>query len=106
MSKAENASGYLITISTDLYGSQDSARIILADSLETLSAGEYKDIYSDYFAGGGTPYALSFIDGSWYLTEHRLPDHAIWRFELEFGDGEAQNGSSAPVDITNVTPVY
>ena len=106
VSKAENASGYLITISTDLYGSQDSARIILADSLEALSAGEYKDIYSDYFAGGGTPYALSFIDGSWYLTEHRLPDHAIWRFELEFEPEVAQDSNAGTVEIRNVTPVY
>ncbi|MBO5495905.1 MAG: hypothetical protein J5967_00750, partial [Oscillospiraceae bacterium] len=115
-SDTENAAGYLVTISTDLYGNQDCARIVLADSLEALSAGDYEDIYNRHFAGGGTPYALSFADRHWYLTEHRLPDHAIWRFDVGYGkeeapDGEDTDGADTPApsahaEIRDAVPVY
>lgn len=79
---------YYITISTDNYGSQDAATIIRCTSLDALISGDYEDIYSN-FVGGGTPYSITSIDGDYYLCEHRLPAHAIWRFDVE--DNELKN---------------
>ena len=73
---------FYITVSTDLSGSQDAATIIRTHSLTDLSAGKYTDLYQKYFVGGGTPYYLGCIDGTFYLTEHRLQDHAIWQFHI------------------------
>lgn len=84
---------YYITISTDITGDQDYATMIRAKDLSDLAAGNYEDVY-DNFIGGGTPYYLSQIDDTWYLTEHRLPGHSIWSFQIQ--DNE----------ITSVTSVY
>ena len=73
---------YYITVSTDLYGNQDYATLIRTKSLEDLSAGKYEDIYSQYFIGGGTPYNISQVDDTYFLTEHRLKDHSIWSFKV------------------------
>ncbi len=70
-----------ITISTDITGSQDCATIIRTKNLKNLSRGKYEDIYEN-FIGGGTPYYISVIDNSYYLTEHRIPGHAIWKFDI------------------------
>lgn len=86
---------WYITVSTDLSGSQDAATILRTDSLESLEAGDYEDIYAEYFEGGGTPYYLGEIDGHWYLTEHRLTDHAIWQFDVD------ESG-----EITDVKSIY
>ena len=72
---------YYITISTDINGSQDSATIVRTDNLSGLSEGNYEDIY-EYFIGGGTPYYITQIDDTFYLTEHRIPGHSIWRFRV------------------------
>ena len=56
--------------------------------------GEYEDIYSEYFVGGGTPYYISEVDDTYFLTEHRLADHGIWSFKIKNND------------ITEVTPLY
>ena len=79
---------YYIMVSTDLYGSQDSAGLLRTDSLQHLSEGIWENIYQEYFVGGGTPYCMSLIDGKWYLTEHRLPEHALWEFEIQNGNIE------------------
>lgn len=84
---------YYITISTDVTGNQDYATVLRVKDLGDLSAGSYEDVYH-YFIGGGTPYYITMIEDSWYLTEHRLPGHSIWRFQIL--DNE----------ITNVTSVY
>ena len=84
---------YYITISTDITGNQDYAGMIRVKNLKDLSQGAYEDVYS-YFIGGGTPYYMTMIDDCWYLTEHRLPGHSIWRFQVI--DNE----------ITNVTSIY
>lgn len=84
---------YYITISTDITGNQDYATVLRVKDLGDLSAGSYEDVYH-YFIGGGTPYYITMIEDSWYLTEHRLPGHSIWRFQIL--DNE----------ITNVTSVY
>ena len=46
------------------------------------------------FIGGGTPYYISEVDVKYYMTEHRLPGHSLWRFEVE-GD-----------ELQNITPIY
>lgn len=84
---------YYITISTDSSGNQDYASIIRVKDLKDLAAGSYEDVYH-HFIGGGTPYYLSMIEECWYLTEHRIPGHSIWRFQVI--DNE----------IANVTSIY
>ena len=73
---------YYVSVSTDTAGSQDYATIVKAASLSDLSQGKYEDIYSKYFVGGGTPYYISNVDDTFFLTEHRLKDHSIWSFEV------------------------
>lgn len=85
---------FYITVSTDLYGNQDYATIIRAKSLEDLSKGNYEDIYSNYFIGGGTPYNISQVDDTYFLTEHRLKGHSIWSFQVQGGE------------VENVTSIY
>lgn len=84
---------YYITISTDITGNQDYATIIRTKGLDQLIGGEYEDVY-DNFIGGGTPYYITGIEDTWYLTEHRLPGHSIWSFQVT--DNE----------ITNVKTLY
>ena len=85
---------YYISVSTDKTGAQDVATIVRTKSLEDLAAGNYEDIYSTYFEGGGTPYYISSVDDTYFLTEHRLLDHSVWSFKVE--DNE----------ITDVQPVF
>lgn len=73
---------FYITVSTDLYGSQDYATMLRVRDLKELSAGQWEDIYSS-FVGGGTPYYISAFDGHYYLTEHRIPGHSVWQFDVE-----------------------
>lgn len=84
---------YYITVSTDADFNQDYATFIRTKDLRSLAGGEYEDIYS-YFIGGGTPYYITSFDGHYYLTEHRLPGHSVWQFDVE------DNA------IINVIPVY
>ena len=84
---------FYITISTDACGNQDYATIIRTEDLRDLVSGGYEDIY-EWFIGGGTPYYISEVDGSYYMTEHRIPGHSLWRFEAE---GES---------IRNITEIY
>lgn len=82
---------FYITVSTDIAGNQDYATILRTRDLSGLMNGDYEDIY-EYFIGGGTPYYMTQIDNEWYLTEHRLPGHALWRFRVtdnEITDVEA-----------------
>ncbi len=90
----------IVTVSTDLAGSQDAATILTSDSLEDLSEGKWTDIYDDYFVGGGTPYYVNLVDGRYYLTEHRLTDHAIWSFDAETND------TVGSVNISDVKALY
>ena len=86
--------GFLITISTDKSGAQDKATIVQTDSLEALSKGKYTDVYADHFIGGGTPYYISNVDDTFFLTEHRIKGHSIWSFKVD------------DKDITDVTAIY
>lgn len=74
---------YYFSISTDLSGSQDVATIVRAHDIDDLKSGNYEDIYSKYFVGGGTPYYISNVDDTYFLTEHRLTDHQIWSFKVK-----------------------
>ncbi len=75
---------FYITISTDAMWDQDYATIIRCRKLEDLAKGEYEDIY-DSFIGGGTPYYITSFDNAYYMTEHRIPGHSIWRFNVDNG---------------------
>ena len=77
---------YYITVSTDITGNQDYATIVRTDSLEDLAEGKFEDIYSRYFVGGGTPYYITKVDDTYYLTEHRLASHSIWSFKVKDGE--------------------
>ena len=77
---------FYITVSTDITGNQDYATLIRTSSLDDLSKGNYEDIYSQYFVGGGTPYNISKVDDTYFLTEHRLQGHSIWSFKVESGE--------------------
>ena len=84
---------FYITISTDITGNQDYATMIRVKNLKDLESGSYEDVYHN-FIGGGTPYYITQVDDTWYLTEHRLPGHSIWSFEVKDNT------------ITNVTTLY
>lgn len=84
---------YYITISTDAAGNQDYATMIRTRKLSDLEKGNYEDVYSN-FIGGGTPYYITQIEDTFYLTEHRLPGYSVWSFQVT--DNE----------ITNVKSVY
>ena len=79
LTTAEGA--YYITVSTDITGNQDYATMIRTESLSGLADGNYEDVYAN-FIGGGTPYYISLIDSTYYLTEHRIPGHAVWKFRI------------------------
>lgn len=84
---------YYITVSTDADGNQDYATLLRTRRLSDLAKGNYEDVYH-YFVGGGTPYYITRIEDTWYLTEHRLPGHSIWSFHVQDNT------------ITDVTPIY
>ena len=72
---------FYITISTDIAGNQDYATMIRTDDLSKLAEGSYEDVYA-HFIGGGTPYYITSFDNTYYLTEHRIPGHAVWQFRI------------------------
>lgn len=73
---------YYITVSTDINGNQDYATILRTRDLSSLAEGDYENMY-EYFIGGGTPYYITKLDNIYYLTEHRLPGHSVWSFQVE-----------------------
>ena len=74
---------YYITVSTDVTGNQDAATMLRTDSLYKLKEKDYEVIYDTYFEGGGTPYNIFKVEDTFYLTEHRLPAHAIWSYRID-----------------------
>lgn len=72
---------FYITVSTDITGNQDYATMIRTKELSHLMEEMYEDVYH-HFIGGGTPYYITAIDDAYYLTEHRLPGHSVWRFQV------------------------
>ena len=84
---------FYITVSTDSNGNQDYATLLRVRDLDALCAGDYEDVYQN-FIGGGTPYYITKIEDTWYLTEHRVPGHSIWSFKVDDNN------------ITNVISIY
>lgn len=74
---------FYITVSTDVTMNQDYATLLRVRDLRELSSGNYEDLYETYFLGGGTPYYMTSFDGRFYLTEHRIPGHSVWEFEIQ-----------------------
>ena len=72
---------FYITVSTDIAGNQDAATMVRTEDLSQLTEGACEDVYAN-FIGGGTPYYITHIDNSYYLTEHRIPGHAVWKLSL------------------------
>lgn len=72
---------FYLTISTDITGNQDYATIVRAEKLGGLIKGEYEDI-NENFMGGGTPYYITNFDNAFFMTQHRLPGHSVWRFQV------------------------
>jgi len=72
---------YYITVSTDIAGNQDYATMIRTKKLSGLKKRKYEEVYH-HFVGGGTPYYITEFDNAYYLTEHRLPGHSVWSFQV------------------------
>ncbi len=86
---------YYMTISTDVHYDQSAATMIRTEDLHGLMSGDYEDIYSKYFFGGGTPYNMTKVGDTLYLTENRLTDLYIWSYKVDENDA-----------ITDVTCLY
>lgn len=85
---------YYITVSTDIYGGTDCRTILRTDSLDHLHMGEFEDMYYT-FTVDGTPYNISQIDDTYYLTIHRW---SMGPMIVSFGVENNQ--------IVNLTEVY
>lgn len=68
---------YYLTISTDANENQDYATIIRTKDLHSLAEGEYEDIYEQFGLDKGTPYFISQIDGTYYMSHHRTAQNII-----------------------------
>lgn len=79
---------YYITVSTDNQENQDGATIIRTDSLDSLSEGEYEDIYDQFGVSGGTPYYITEIEDRYYLAHHRTSENII-AFDID--DNKIEN---------------
>lgn len=71
---------YYITVSTGTDGSQTDATLLRTKDPALLSAGGYETIY-DLFETQGTPYYISRIGNTFYLTNHRS-SKGIWQFQI------------------------
>lgn len=71
---------YYLTVSTDKIGNQ-AGTIIRTKDLSSLKDGKYEDIYKD-FAGKGTPYFITKVDDSYYLTESNSNSHFLYSFNV------------------------
>lgn len=45
-------------------------------------------------SAAGPPYYITSFDGHFYLTEHRIPGHSVWQFDVEENE------------IVNVVPIF
>lgn len=80
LSKIQNY--FYITVSTDINGNADYATFIRVRNLDQLADNSFESLYS-YFTQGGTPYYISYFDGSYFLTQHcMIPGTGVWRFQV------------------------
>lgn len=73
---------FYITVSTDIAGNAEYANFIRVQDLAQLADASPESLYSD-FTQGGTPYYISFFDGSYFLTQHcMIPGTGVWQFQI------------------------
>lgn len=73
---------FYITVSTDIAGNAEYANFIRVQDLAQLTDASPESLYSD-FTQGGTPYYISFFDGSYFLTQHcMIPGTGVWQFQI------------------------
>lgn len=74
---------FLITVSTDLQYNLQSSTVVRAQHLEDFALGNYENLYN-LFGNNGTPYYISYFDGSYYMIhENAAPN--IYRFHAKNG---------------------
>lgn len=84
ISKIENC--FYITVSTDITGNPAYATLIRVQDLDSLADTPPESLYA-HFTEGGTPYYISFFDGSYFLTQHcMMPGTGVWRFRVSGGE--------------------
>ena len=74
---------FLVTVSTDLQYNLQYSTVVRAQHLEDFALGNYEDLYN-LFGNNGTPYYISYFDGSYYMIhENAAPN--IYRFHAKNG---------------------
>ena len=68
---------FYLTVSTDDKENQDYATIVRTKNLAGLKNGDYEDIYDTFGLEKGTPYYITEIDGTYYMTHHRTSENVI-----------------------------
>ena len=68
---------FYLTVSTDDKENQDYATIVRTKNLAGLIDGDYEDIYDTFGLEKGTPYYITEIDGTYYMTHHRTSENVI-----------------------------
>lgn len=71
---------YYFTVSTDTNYNQNTATLLRTTDLHSLENGLYEDIFH-YFKNEGTPYYITQINNTYYLTNHRTKV-GIWSFRI------------------------
>lgn len=80
ISKIQNY--FYITVSTDITGNADYATFIRVQDLGQLADNSVESLYS-YITQGGTPYYITYFDGSFFLTQHCMnPGTGVWQFQI------------------------
>ena len=75
---------FFVTVSTDRQYNPGTSTAIRVKSLADLASGNYENLYS-IFGNNGTPYYISYFDGSYYMIhENAAPN--IYRFRAENGN--------------------
>ncbi len=74
---------FFLTVSTDLQYDLSASTVLRARTLEDFTTGNYENLYY-LFGGNGTPYYVSFFEGSYYMIhENAAPN--IYRFHASDG---------------------
>lgn len=74
---------FMVTVSTDIQYNLQASTVVRARSLEDFAAQNYETLYS-LFGNNGTPYYISYFDGSYYMIhENAAPN--VYRFHAQDG---------------------
>lgn len=79
---------FYLTISTDSEENQEYATIIRTKDLHSLERGEYEDVYDQFATDKGTPYFITKIDETYYMSHHRTTQNII---SFEVNNNEIEN---------------